>query len=67
MGADRSRVGSGGGEAGFPADDESDERDVTLPKANLASLRDDLSGFFYTSCAARRGGSGVITRLYKTA
>lgn len=55
--------GSGGIEAGYPAEDKSDKRNMTLPKANLASLRDDLSRFFCTSC----GGSAVITRPYKTA
>lgn len=33
----------GGG--GFPAEDKSNKCDMTLPKANLAPLRDDLSGF----------------------
>lgn len=45
MGADRSRAGGWVGGAGFPAEDKSNNYDMTLPKANLALLRDDLSGF----------------------
>lgn len=34
-------------EGRIPAEDESNNSDMTLPKANLAPLRDDVSGFLH--------------------
>lgn len=52
---------------GIPAEDESNNSDMTLPKANLALLRDDVSGFLHFHCAASYGDTGVITLPYRTA
>lgn len=58
MGADRSRVEGGVGgkkeeEGRIPAEDESNNSDMTLPKANLALLRDDVSGFLHLTVLLR--------------
>lgn len=55
MGADRPWVDG----EGIPAEDETNNSDMTLPKVNLALLRDDMSRFLH--CAASCEGTRVIT------
>lgn len=43
MGADRPWVDG----EGIPAEDETNNSDMTLPKVNLALLRDDMSRFLH--------------------
>lgn len=50
----------------IPAEDESNNSNMTLPKANLSLLRDDVSGFRQLT-AASYGDTGVITLPYRTA
>lgn len=40
-------------EGRIPAEDESNNSDMTLPKANLAPLRDDVSGFLHLTVLIR--------------
>lgn len=47
-----------------PAEDESNNSDMTLPKANLAPLNDDVSRFSAPHCAAAAAcGEGEVITL----